>query len=69
MFLKLSVTHTHSPNFGFTLKQNATDECINFDSVFRFFRREQSNCTVILFQEGTMIGVSESPDEIMAKLK
>lgn len=68
MFIKLSVTHSHNPNFGF-IPQNAIQEHINFDSVLRFYRKETSTLTTVQFQDGHMIGVTETPDEIMAKLR
>lgn len=69
MFLKLNHTHTHSPTFGLSPNPQAVETYINFDLVFRFNYAEYNNCTVIRFQDNTMIGVSESPEEIMSRLK
>lgn len=69
MFIKLSVTHSHHPTFGFRLNQSVTEEYVNFGSVIRFYRRETSEFTAIRFQEGTLIGVSETPEDIFEKLK
>lgn len=70
MFLKLNHTHSHSPTFsGLSPNTQAIETYINFDLVLRFIYREKNNCTVIRFQDGTMIGVSESPEEIISRLK
>jgi len=69
MFLKLNHTHSESPTFGLSPNPQVLDTYINFDLVLRFNYRERNNCTAIRFQDGTMIGVSESPEEIMSRLK
>lgn len=68
MFIKLSVTHTHHPSFGFAL-QDETQEHINFNSVIRFYRKKSSDITTVQFQDGRIIGVKETPDEIDNKLQ
>ena len=69
MFIKLNVTHTFSGNFGFTSTQSSSTEHINFDHVSRFYRKENNDFTTIRFEDGKLIGVSESTDEILAKLQ
>jgi len=70
MFLKLNQTHSHSSAFGGLSEIPEEIEIyINFDLVLRFNYRQENYCTVIRFQDGTMIGVAESPEDIMSRLK
>lgn len=69
MFIEISITHLATPKFGYMKIEEPSVEFVNFDHVVKFYRKEDSDFTSILFSDGKLVGVSESVQELSRRLR